>query len=178
MGSGTARIAAAVTVVWLISGCSGGDGVEHQPPDLSASPDAVVVVGTGVCSMRNEGFYEEDGVYIVLERFICEDTMSDPRVTGTEELVVKTKYVDETTGGIWTAGEATLTTDDGIWRGTAWGIVDLAGVLPWAKGSFPFNYGEAHWIGEGPYEGLEYHWYITGSNSEAAITGWIRRTDD
>ena len=146
--------------------------------DLSVDANAIVVVGSGTCSMLRDGYTVADGVQFVTERFICEDVMSDPRVTGTNELVVETKITDDDTGGIWTAEEATLTTAEGSWRGTAWGIVDLSGVLPFAAGVIPFNYGEAHYIGEGPYAGLEYHWYIAGSNSEAAVTGWIRPTGD
>lgn len=192
----------------ILSGCGGGDdpdaGIEpretdavvddapttnptseqthvewpDRPPDLGTDTDAVVVVGAGTCQMRNEGFTEVEGFGVVTERFICEDVMSDPRVTGTQELVVITKYADDTIGGIWTAEEATLITEEGTWRGVAWGIVDFVGVLPFAEREVPFNYGEAHYIGEGPYEGLEYHWYLTGSNSESGVTGWIRSVED
>jgi hypothetical protein len=168
-----------LTVVALgmccVAGCGSDAAVPvDSPPDLETSPEAVVVVGNSTCTMRNEGFTEDDGLGVVTERFICQDVMSDPRVTGTQELVAVTKYTDDTIGGVWTSDEATLTTDEGTWRGTGWGIVDLAGVLPFAEGEFPFNYGEAHFFGEGPYEGLEYHYYITGSNSSAGLTGWIR----
>ena len=176
------RMAIAIALVAGLTGCAtdtGTDGPEWPdlPPDLSLSPDAVVVIGTGQCSMRNTGFEEIDGVFYVTEVFSCADTMSDPRVTGTQDFVSVTKYVDENTGGIWFAEEMTLTTDEGTWRGTGWGIVDLEGVLPWAEGLWPFNYGEAHYTGEGPYEGLEYHYFVAGSNNQAAVTGWINTVE-
>ncbi len=169
-------------VASAVSACGESAGPERSdwldlPPDLSTSPDAVVVVGTGTCSMRNEGFEEADGVFLVTERFVCEDVMSDARVTGTHEFVAMTKYVDETTGGIWTTQEGTITTEEGTWRGPAWGVVDLSGVLPFAEGVIPFNYGEGLYVGEGTYEGLEYHWYVTGSNSQSGLTGWIRNAE-
>ena len=82
-------------------------------------------------------------------------------------------YPDDTTGAVWIAEGGTLTTDEGTWRGDSWGVVDLAGVSPWAEGVVPFNYGEGHYVGEGVYEGLEYHWYLNGSNALGSITGWI-----
>ena len=118
-----------------------------------------------------------DGVNMIVELFVCEDTMSDPRVSGTEELLVETQLVDSTVGGTWTTREATLTNDGGTWSGTLQGIVDLEGVLPFAEGLVPYNYGEAHFVGEGAYEGLKYHYYISGSNGEAGVTGWITSSD-
>lgn len=52
----------------------------------------------------------------------------------------------------------------------------MSAVLPFAEGVIPFNYGEGHYLGEGAYEGLEYHWYISGSDSQSGLTGWIRST--
>lgn len=175
----TVRVAVAVLLTAAVSGCSDGalsEGSERldRPPELDTSRDAVVVVGAGTCSMRNEGFTEADGVFLLTERFVCEDVMSDHRVSGAHELVVVTEYVDENTGGVWTTESATLTNDEGAWRGSAWGVVDLSGVLPFAEGLWPFNYGEGLYFGEGAYEGLVYHWYIAGSNSESGLTGWIR----
>ena len=142
------------------------------PPD-----DAIVVVGSGVCEMTPVSDEVVDGVNMIVELFVCEDTMSDPRVSGTEELLVETRLVDSTVGGTWTTREATLTNDGGTWSGTLQGIVDLQGVLPFAEGLVPYNYGEAHFVGEGAYEGLEYHYYISGSNGEAGVTGWITSSD-
>ena len=69
-----------------------------------------------------------------------------------------------------------LTNDGGTWRGNSQGVVDLDGVLPFAKGVVPFNYGEGHYVGEDGYAGLEYHYYVTGSNEEAGAAGWIVST--
>ena len=154
-------------------GCSTDTQADPSiPPD-----DAIVVVGSGVCEMTSVSDEVVDGVNMIVELFVCEDTMSDPRVSGTEELLVETRLVDSTVGGTWTTREATLTNDGGTWSGTLQGIVDLEGVLPFAEGLVPYNYGEAHFVGEGAYEGLEYHYYISGSNGEAGVTGWITSSD-
>ena len=118
-----------------------------------------------------------DGVDVIVEHFVCEDDMSDPRVSGTEDLMSVSRVADWATGGTWIAQDATLTNDRGVWRGSVQGIFDLIGVLPFAEGVVPYNYGSGHYIGEGAYEGLEYHYFISGSNSEAGVTGWITSSD-
>ncbi len=67
--------------------------------------------------------------------------------------------------------------DQGTWSGTSQGLVDLEGVLPFAEGLVPYDYGEAHHVGEGGYDGLEYHYFISGSNGDAGVTGWITSSD-
>lgn len=118
-----------------------------------------------------------DGVDVVVERSVCTPEMSDPRVSGTEDLLVETRIADPTVGGTWTTRQALLTNDQGTWTGTSQGLVDLVGVLPFAEGLVPYNYGEAHYVSEGAYEGLEYHYFISGSNEEAGVTGWITSSD-
>lgn len=164
----TARTALTITLTACLVGCAATvTDVAEAPPD-----DAAVVAGTGTCTLANLGDEVIDGVRVVKERFTCADEMSDPRVTGTETLVITTR-LGASLGGTWSAPEAVLTTDGGTWRGWAQGVVDLNGVLPFAEGVTPFNYGEAHYVGEGAYEGLEYHYYMSGSNERAGITGWI-----
>ncbi len=154
-------------------GCSGDTQADPSvPPD-----DAIVVVGTGLCEMTPVSDEMVDGVNVIVERFVCKPEMSDPRVSGTEDLLIETRLADPTVGGTWTARQATLTNDQGTWSGTSQGLVDLEGVLPFAEGLVPYNYGEAHYVGEGAYDGLEYHYFISGSNGEAGVTGWITSSD-
>jgi hypothetical protein len=91
--------------------------------------------------------------------------------------VVVTRVNTPGVGGVWTAEEATITNDEGVWRGTGEGIVDLVGVSPLAEGIRPFNYGEVRYEGEGAYEGLTMRLYIAGTNNEAAYAGWIEQND-
>jgi hypothetical protein len=166
-------------VVLLLPGCgySADDAVAPGSGDSTPADDATVVVGSGVCDMTSVSEEAVDGVDVIVEHFVCEDEMSDPRVSGTEDMMVVSRVADYSTGGTWTAQDTTLTNDGGTWRGSMQGVVDLAGVHPFAEGVRPFNYGEAHYIGEGAYDGLEYHYYISGSNGTAGVTGWIQPAD-
>lgn len=161
----------AITLAAGLTGCAGsaGDAV-GVPPE-----DATVVVGSSVCTLASLGDELVDGVRVITERFECDDTMSDPRVTGTEVLPMTTRLASGV-GGTWSAPDTVLTTDGGTWRGWAQGVLDMTGAFPLAKGIIPFNYGEAHYVGEGAYEGLEYHLYMSGSNEDAGLTGWITST--
>ena len=163
-------------VLFLLPGCSDSDD-DAVPPGLGESTptdDATVVVGSGRCGMTSVSDDVVDGVEVIVEHFVCEVEASDPRVSGTEDLMVVTRLATWTLGGTWTVEDATLTNDGGTWRGSSQGVVDLTGVHPFAKAVIPFNYGEAHYIGEGAYDGLEYHYYISGSNGTAGVTGWIQ----
>jgi hypothetical protein len=143
------------------------------PADDQAGPpnEAVAVVGTSECVITDRTFNGD----MITELFECTVEMSDPRVTGTETLTAVTQDGDK--GGVWTVDDAVLTTGDGTWRGTGQGVVDYVGVLPTAQGMAPYNYGELHYRGEGRYEGLEFHYYLSASNSGGAYAGWIASTD-
>ncbi len=140
--------------------------------------DAVLVVGNGVCAVSTLGDEFVDGVTIITERFDCETVSSDPRTSGIEiypEIV--SRITDMSKGGTWTAEGITLTNDEGVWRGTGHGAFDLRGDLPFAEGIRPFNYGEINYVGEGAYEGLRLHIYISGPNEQAGLAGWIQPTE-
>lgn len=171
---GAGRTILVVIVAASLTGCAGGTGsdVVGAPPD-----DATAVVGASTCTLTDVSDDVVDDVRVIVERFECEDTMSDPRVTGTETLLSTSRIEPGAAAGTWSAPDAVLTTDGGTWRGWAQGVVDLTGVLPFAEGVTPFNYGEAHYVGEGAYQGLEYHVYVSGSNSELGVAGWITSTN-
>lgn len=155
------------------AGCSSDSTADPSvPPD-----DATVVVGSSICRMTPVSDVMDGDVEVLVEHFVCEDDMSDPRVSGTQDLMIVSRVADWATGGTWTVQDATLTNDQGVWRGSAQGVFDLVGVLPAAEGVVPYNYGEGHYVGEGAYEGLEYHYFMTGSNSQAGMTGWITSSD-
>jgi len=75
--------------------------------------------------------------------------------------------------GLWTTEGATLTNEGGVWQATGHRVVDFVGVSPLAKGVWPFNYGEVEYVGEGNYEGLSMRLYISGTNFDFALAGWI-----
>jgi hypothetical protein len=158
---------------WIPGAIPDSPAVDVGP---APGPGVTVVVGTGRCSMTLLSDETVDGIRTIREHFVCDEQLSDPRVSGTEDFVAITRFADAPPGAIWTA-ETTVTTDRGTWHGDALGVVDLEGVLPFARGVVPFNYGEAHFIGEGPYAGLEYHYYISGTNEMAGLTGWIVSSD-
>jgi hypothetical protein len=97
--------------------------------------------------------------------------MSDPRVSGTETLNLFSAYLDtETLGGrAWIFEQDVITNAEGAWRGSAQGADD--------PGANPA--GEAHFLGEGAYEGLEFHYYfdqVSIADGEAQYRGWISRS--
>jgi len=136
---------------------------------------AVLVVGDSVCTVSTLGDEVVEGVTVITERFECETTSSDRRTSGVEVFPeIVSRISDPSTGGTWTADDITLTNDGGVWRGTGHGAFDLRGRLPFAEGVSPFNYGEVTYLGEGGYDGLRLHIYISGPNEQAGLAGWIQ----
>jgi hypothetical protein len=72
-------------------------------------------------------------------------------------------------GDVRMADDARITTADGTWRGRIQAATDDASV--------PTAVGEARYIGEGAYEGLEFHYYFADLDSaeggEVRVHGWI-----
>jgi len=146
-------VAAMLGLVWLLAGgCGNGD---TSPSSIVPPDDAMVVVGTATCELA-----EEDGGLVA----VCEHKTSDRRVTGIETSSSFT-FVDApgSAGNAWAAKDVVLTNADGTWRGSAQAAEDSARAVP---------YGEAHFVGEGAYEGLEYHYYW-GGVVEIELRGWI-----
>jgi hypothetical protein len=121
------------------------DGVAFYP----VSAEAVVVTGTAMCWMGGTGP-------------VCEDDMSDPRVSGYEHVGLLRFVVEEPNGKVWVAENDVITGEEGTWRGIAQGAEDTHAIAC----------GEAHFVGEGAYEGLEYHYYFCGW-PKAELRGWI-----
>jgi hypothetical protein len=166
-------VAVGAAMVLAVGACGGVSATTEADP----ADDATTVVGTGTCSMAQVSQDAVDGVLVVVERFECQLDLSDPRVSGTETFTTTTRVADMRIGGPWTATGNVLTTDGATWRGWSRGVAELVGVLPWAEGVTPFNYGEGHYVGEGVYEGLVFHYHFTGSNGEAGVAGWIEALD-
>jgi hypothetical protein len=116
--------------------------------------DATVVVGTATC-------FSDQGA------MVCEDDMSDPRVSGHETIGLIWYVAQGPAGTAWIASQDVITNENGTWRGTAQGAQDADGAIQ----------GEAHFVGEGAYEGLEYHYYFGGPDTKTELRGWIFSSD-
>lgn len=136
-------------------------------------PDGSVAVwGTGICDLGGEGVNPEGGVGFLA---VCELDMSDPRVSGTETQD-RFRFIVGRAGtmAVWVAEEAHITSAEGSWRGSAQGVDSPDGV----------PVGEAHYVGEGAYEGLEFHYYFFPNEAARGdleddpieLHGWILPT--
>jgi hypothetical protein len=99
--------------------------------------------------------------------------LSHPDVRGTEtQDRIRILAGDVGAGDVRAADDARITTSKGTWRGRVQAAADDASV--------PAAIGEAHYIGEGAYEGLEFHYYFADLDSadDGAIRvhGWISPT--
>jgi hypothetical protein len=130
-----------------------------------AAPDGSVVVwGTASCEISMSGGDSTDGAegWFV----VCTLDMSDPRVSGIERQDRFHLLVGRIgAGAVWAGEEAQLTNDQGTWRGSVLGV----------EGRDTLPSGEAHYVGEGGYEGLVFHYYFSTSEdaSHAVVRGWI-----
>jgi len=137
------------------------------------SEGAIPVVGTARCSFRLVSRDTGDGSVRIEQEFTCDVDMSDPRVSGTESLPIVTVLVG--TDGIWAVEGAVLSTEEGRWTGSGRGVATAADIWPGERLGEYLNIGEMHYVGEGAYEGLQYH-YTAGSDKALAISGWIEET--
>ncbi len=66
---------------------------------------------------------------------------------------------------MWLAEHAVITTDEGTWRDSVQAAEDHEAIPS----------GEAHYVGEGADEGLEFHYYFFHADLDAAaeLRGWI-----
>jgi hypothetical protein len=126
----------------------------HAVPD-----DSTVVTGTTECQFSEQGVDPDDGSAGLLA--VCELDMSDPRVSGTERDDRFHVLVAGDVGDIWVAEEAVITNEEGAWRG----------FMQAADDAWPC--GEAHFIGEDTYQGLEFHYYYCDIEGDTVLKGWI-----
>ena len=146
-----------IVVGLLVASCGGEESGSAAAAPFHAIPDdAVAVSGTAACVFGG-GF---EGLMVE-----CELDMSDPRVSGTEVHDGFTFFAEGSGGRVWVAEEASITNADGTWGGSAQGAED-----------YQFTpSGEAHYVGEGAYEGLEFHYYFFHADlsDKAELRGWI-----
>jgi hypothetical protein len=158
----------------LLGACSGdsddseADRVGEVPIEMASFPavpaDAVFVVATVDCFDTDmEVEVDEDVEDAISWLWMCEIDASDPRVSGIERHAGFRSLAQSRDGLVWLVEDATITNDEGTWRGAALGA-DSGGPVQ----------GEAHYVGEGAYEGLEYHYYLADLDGRDTQTrGWI-----
>lgn len=146
-------------------------------PASSAAPVApfhpvpagsVAVSGTAACDSTGSGAVDGQGALDVL--VTCQLDLSDPRVSGTERRDrVRILAGRVGAGDVRMVDDARITAADGAWSGTIQAATDDAAV--------PTLLGEAHYVGEGAHEGLEFHYYFADLDSaedgEVRVHGWI-----
>lgn len=146
--------------------CSGSE-TESDPTALfhAIPADSVVVTGTATCEFTEEGIDPTGGDSNDFVR--CKLDMSDPRVSGTETHDRIRYYWDEgAAAGMWLVEKATITNTEGTWRGTAQAVDDITPM------------GEAHYAGEGAYDGLVFHYYFSEHPiGKTIVHGWISSSE-
>jgi hypothetical protein len=158
-------LAAVASVVSLAAaGCGGGK---------SEAGGVVRVSGSLECKMIEEHSRLAEQGAIYDQVYLCADSMSDERVSGTEEAKLQTRAIGEnaTAGAFY--GPVTLTNKEGTWRGTCRG----AAVFNDPSGENR-NYGRCEYRGEGAFEGLRYVEMVAGSDQTFEVTGWIESAAD
>jgi hypothetical protein len=102
-------------------------------------------------------------------RFACDETMSDPRVTGRNEMKMTLVQAAEPKMDYFVCEDATLTTEDGTWRGECYGSEF------WSEDGTVYTTGHATLVGDGAYDGLVYHQLFTqpGEGDDYLYVGFI-----
>jgi hypothetical protein len=171
----TRRFTALATVVLVASlaACAASQPPAPATPTAGATPatdlalfhatpaDSVFVSGAASCSWT-AGPEHGAGFGWVAR---CELDMSDPRISGSETLdgfqfIVES---EQPSGQVWVADDCSISNDEASWRGTCQGTtVDM------------FSLFECHHVGEGAYEGLEFHSYhLDQPDGPTRVLGWI-----
>lgn len=166
--SGTTQLASSTTTSSTVTTSPTTTTVAAIEPVRALHPipaDSVGVTGQATCT------FFDLGAGFTVE---CQLDMSDPRVSGSE---VSDKYwwfddgVDEDedeveASSMWVA-DAVLTNEEGTWRGVT------------QAGDDTTPCGETHYVGEGAYTGLEFHYYFchVALADEAELRGWIYRSE-
>jgi hypothetical protein len=158
-------------VTGWISRSTSADPASTAPPVApfhALSAAAVAVSGWAACDSTGSGTVDPEGELDVL--VTCELDLSDPRVSGTEtQDGFRILAGDVGAGDVRAADDARITTAEGTWRGQVQAATDDAAV--------PAPIGEAHYIGEGAYEGLEFHYYFAdleiAEDGPVRMHGWI-----
>lgn len=174
MNSSMRNVAFVTTCLLLLVACSPAGTSTPASSSTGAAPfhsipsSSVVVWGTATCELSDGGVDPVGGGAGWLA--VCNFDMSDPRVSGTET-EDRFRFLIGQAGfpTLWVSEEAAITNADGAWRGTVQAAEN--------SGSAPI--GEAHYIGEGAYQGLEFHYFFAAvvDGGPVQLNGWISRSE-
>ncbi len=171
--------AAAVLVLGSTVSCDRSAARGASATEPSGSPGAFAtatttgrtpVFGSTTCSVTSRSSETRGDREIVHEHFSCLDEMSDPRVSGSDEIDVATVFAvrGDIRAAPWTA-ELMVSNEGGTWRGTCTGALEFT-TDPLG---LPRNYGICTLAGEGGYTDLSYAYLLAGRNEELRYAGWI-----
>jgi hypothetical protein len=153
---------------------SGSTPLDPESNSAAATPfhaiptGAVTVSGIAACERTGTGAADAEGVLDLV--VTCRLDLSDPRVSGTEtQDRFRVLAGSVGAGDVRVADDAHLTTAEGSWRGSVQAATVDAAV--------PAPIGEAHYVGEGAYEGLEFHYYFAdldiAEGDPVLVHGWV-----
>ncbi len=157
--SGTDTIAAPTTTTDLATATAARVSADTAVTPFHAVPaDSVGVHGELTCDGSAGGAIVDGGPGWL---FVCELHTSDRRVNGTQTDDFFRIYETGGAALVWVAEDSVIVNDAGTWRG----IVQA--------GDSGTPCGEAHYVGEGAYDGLEFRYYFCDTGGAAELRGWI-----
>lgn len=164
-----AWIVGALLSAALVASCGGDDAAPDASVTALGTADAqttsptstshrLYVSGTAECDWSDGPAQTKEGKTVVHSGTLtCVETMSDPRVSGRDDIQLTETYIPQHEIARFVCESETLTTDGGIWRG------DCYGSEYWDEQGGLFTNGHASLLGEGAYEGLVYEVLFTQS---------------
>jgi hypothetical protein len=161
------RAGEALLLVGLVVACSSaGQSASPSPPGITT----VRSMGGISCTFSTISNTTVGTNVVVVEHFKCDYVMSDSRLSGDFAGDFTTTFEPgEATAARWEGSNLTITNSGGSWQGTGRGAL-----VQWAEDNGqPTNYGHDTYVGAGGYAGLTYTEFVSGSNSELDISGWI-----
>jgi len=126
--------------------------------------DSVFVSGTAGCSWTAGPAHGAGFGWVAR----CKSDMSDPRISGYETLdgfhfIVESVEPSGELDDVWVADKSSIRNAEASWSGTCQGATVNV-----------FSLFECHYVGEGAYEGLEFHSYhLDQPDGPTSVLGWI-----
>ncbi len=157
-GSAAAPADSPTTTAAPAAATAAGAAAAAVTPLQAIPADSVGVTGELTCRGSDDGTTVEGGPSWL---FVCELDTSDRRVNGTQTDDFFRLYDMGGAALVWVAEDSVIVNDKGAWRG----IVQA--------GDDATPCGEAHYVGEGAYDGLEFHYYFCDAGEAAEVRGWI-----
>lgn len=131
-------------------------GAETVVASVPASSGRIYVSGTAECDWTDGPATTREGKTVLhTGTLTCIEKMSDPRVSGQDDIQLIETYIPEHKIARFVCESETLTTNGGTWRG------DCYGSEYWDRQGGLFTNGHASLRGEGAFDGLTYEVLFT-----------------